>query len=125
MKTLSHIVAQKTTDQLYDIGMTICDLLENNITSALKARKIVELVQYAFRVSLQKIKCTGNMEPIEYMAAQGRAIEKSLLGKIFANFEFGTHEACKVERIVRSCFKNFYYREKEYSSKVNCGINIE
>lgn len=98
--------------------MTICDLLENNINSASKARKIVELVQYAFRVSLQKIKRTGHMEPLENMAEQSRAIEKSLIRKIFANFEFGTVEAAKVERIIRSCFKNFYYREKEYSTKV-------
>lgn len=101
--------------------MTICDLLANTITSLSKARKVVEIVQYIFRVSLQRIKCNESnfIDGIDTMANQhGEIIENELLTHLFKNFEFTEDEAKHVKRIIRLSFKRFYYREKEYSLKV-------
>lgn len=96
-----------------DISMTISDLLFETGISTQTADQSASIIQTVLRQNINNDAHDDvqfNRNIIE--------IEKDILEKIIEKCNLTEVDVHKIQQIIQVCFKNYYFREKEYTMKV-------
>lgn len=100
------------TDVIFDLSMTISELMYGTNVSFEDARTMASLIEAAIQRNVVDNKhddvTTGNV----------RQMEKDLLRELWALGHFDHEDVRKIQQIIQACFKSYYYNEKEFTMKV-------
>lgn len=108
-------VAQRAFTTIVDLSMTVCDMMRHVGISRERAEESCMILETEFK------KAMSNEPPNEEIGISedsAMIVEGLILEKLRSKLSFGMEELRKTQRIIQVCFKDFYFREKEFSLKV-------
>lgn len=94
--------------------MTVSDMMRHVGISREQAEASVNILECEFKRAM------SNEERNELSISEetARITEGSILEKLRSKLGFGMAELHKTQRIIQVCFKDFFFREKEFELKV-------
>lgn len=104
---------------IIDESVTIYELFKESgisLEHAKKSAKIMEnsFMEYARKKNVNK----GKGDQQKSAKAMETLLERDVCRKIMQSCDLTREQDQKLRKIVQSCFKNFYFREKSYKFKV-------
>lgn len=94
--------------------MTICDMMRHVGISRDQAEQSGHIMEKEFKHAMT----TEPRDGTSITEENALIVEGSILEKLRSKLGFGMDELCKTQRIIQVCFKDFYFREKEFALKV-------
>lgn len=104
-------VAQRTRTSPFDVGMTISQLMHDTNISLTDAQQTANTIDRAIRQSFERNQHQLNTD-------MALVYEKDVLQDLIDSGHFRQQDLKKLQQIVQVCFKNYYFREKEFVLKV-------
>lgn len=106
-------VAERTRNTIFDIAMTVSDMMRHVGVDRMKATASANLIEQSFRQTMI------NDQQDDVMVPSASVIEADILEKLVSACGFSATELHKVQKIIQVCFKDFYFREMEFTLKLN------
>lgn len=111
-------MAKRTVDLITDISMTVSDLLISTGFSKEMSFEIVGIMQNAVEKYSSNLRKSSRCESKDWRPQQ--ILENDILSDICDKYSntFTPNEAIKIQTIIRACFKDYYFRERNFEIKV-------
>lgn len=100
------------TNNIFDISMTISELMHDSAIGINDARAMASIIETAIRENV-----TQNSRG-DVVHGNVRKMEKNLLDTLWRMGHFRSEDIQKIQQIIQACFKSYYYHEKEFTMKV-------
>lgn len=105
-------ITQHTLNSIISLSMTIADLLQGIGISVEKSKKSASIIEASLK------KHIGNTDSGDSLAKNSLVIERDIFLELIEVCQFSKDDVHCVRKIIQSCFKNYYFQEKEFALKV-------